>query len=109
MLLTMIYTKLSQPLTRIKESHLVVSSMNNSVYDIVIAGMPLFLKNITFEEGNSDWLVVADLLSQSITQGAVRPLNTTVFNKTDVEGAFRFMAQVQQCHFLAPTGKWEAL
>ena len=64
--------------------------------------MSLFLKNISFhgilldalfEEGNSDWEVVSSLLSKGIKDGAVRPLNTTVFDKSDVEGAFRYMAQ----------------
>lgn len=64
--------------------------------------MSLFLKNISFhgilldalfEEGNADWEIVSSLLSKGISEGAVRPLNTTVFDKTDVEGAFRFMAQ----------------
>ena len=64
--------------------------------------MSIFLKNISFhgilldalfEEGNSDWAVVADLLSQGIKEGTVCPLNTTVFEKEDIEGAFRFMAQ----------------
>ena len=62
----------------------------------------MFLKNISFhgilldalfEEGNADWEVVGDLLTQGIKDGAVRPLNTTVFDKEEVEAAFRFMAQ----------------
>ena len=62
----------------------------------------MFLKNVSFhgilldalfEEGNADWEIVADLLSQGIQNGAVQPLNTTVFDKDDVEGAFRYMAQ----------------
>jgi len=65
-------------------------------------GMAIFLKNITFhgilldalfEEGNSDWQVVSDLLSKYIKEGAVKPLNTTLFDKDDIELAFRFMAQ----------------
>ena len=64
--------------------------------------MAIFLKNISFhgilldalfEEGNTDWGTVSDLLAEGIKKGAVRPLNTTVFDKDDVEGAFRFMAQ----------------
>ena len=71
-------------------------SQNNSL------GMGVFLKNITFhgilldalfEQGNQDWITVAHLLKNGITEGAVKPLNTTVFNHDDVEGAFRFMAQ----------------
>merc|ERR1719341_2499519 len=65
-------------------------------------GMAVFLKNVTFhgilldalfEEGNADWQDVADLLTKGIKEGAVKPLNTTTFDKDDIEGAFRFMAQ----------------
>jgi len=65
-------------------------------------GMAIFLKNITFngilldalfEEGNADWELVSALLTKGIEEGAVKPLNTTVFDKEDIEGAFRFMAQ----------------
>ena len=65
-------------------------------------GMAIFLKNISFhgilldalfEEGNAEWGTVSDLLGEGIKQGAVKPLKTTVFDKEDVEGAFRFMAQ----------------
>ena len=65
-------------------------------------GMAVFLKNISFhgilldslfEEGNSEWSTVSNLLAEGIKQGAVKPLNTTVFGKEDLEGAFRFMAQ----------------
>ena len=64
--------------------------------------MAIFLKNISFhgilldalfEEGNVEWSTVSDLLADGIKQGAVKPLKTTVFDKEDVEGAFRFMAQ----------------
>ena len=66
------------------------------------SGMAIFLKNISFhgilldalfEEGNAEWSTVSDLLADGIKQGAVKPLKTTVFEKEDVEGAFRFMAQ----------------
>ena len=69
---------------------------------IFVAGMALFLRNVTFhgilldalfEEGNSDWGTVAALLSEGIAEGAVQPLKTTVFDRDDVEDAFRFMAQ----------------
>ena len=65
-------------------------------------GMAIFLKNVTFhgilldalfEEGNADWEVVSALLTKGIKEGAVKPLNTTLFDKEDIEGAFRFMAQ----------------
>ena len=69
---------------------------------LFVAGMALFLRNVTFhgilldalfEEGNSDWGTVAALLSEGIAEGAVQPLKTTVFDRDDVEDAFRFMAQ----------------
>ena len=64
--------------------------------------MSIFLKNISFhgilldalfEEGNEDWKGVAKLVSNGIKSGAVKPLRTTVFDKINVEHAFRFMAQ----------------
>ena len=64
--------------------------------------MSLFLRNITFhgilldalfEDGNTDWAGVADLVTEGIKSGAVIPLNTTVFERDDVENAFRYMAQ----------------
>ena len=65
-------------------------------------GMSVFLKNITFhgilldalfDEGNSEWSQVAELLTEGIKTGVVKPLNTTTFSKEEVEAAFRFMAQ----------------
>ena len=65
-------------------------------------GMALFLRNISFhgilldalfEEGNAEWPNVAKLVSDGIKNGVVRPLKTTVFDREDLEGAFRFMAQ----------------
>ncbi|GAB1597533.1 fatty acid synthase-like, partial [Argonauta hians] len=65
-------------------------------------GMSIFLKNITFhgilldalfESGNKEWKKVANLVAKGIKSGAVKPLKTTVFDKDDVEAAFRFMAQ----------------
>jgi fatty acid synthase len=64
--------------------------------------MSIFLKNISFhgilldalfEEDNQDWLEVSQLLTQGIQSGAVRPLKSTIFDNTQVEQAFRFMAQ----------------
>ncbi len=64
--------------------------------------MAIFLKNISFhgilldalfEEGNTEWGTVSALLTQGIKDGAVRPLNATVFEKENVESAFRFMSQ----------------
>ena len=64
--------------------------------------MSIFLKNISFhgilldalfEEGNQDWKVVSNCLTDGIKSGAVRPLKSTVFERDDIEGAFRFMAQ----------------
>ena len=46
-----------------------------------------------FEEDNQDWLKVSQLLTQGIQSGAVRPLKSTIFDNTQVEQAFRFMAQ----------------
>ena len=67
-----------------------------------VTGMSVFLKNISFhgilldalfEEDNQDWLEVSQLLTQGIQSGAVRPLKSTIFDHTQVEEAFRFMAQ----------------
>lgn len=64
--------------------------------------MALFLKNVAFhgilldaifEEGNRDWEIVSDLLKKGIKDGVVKPLRTTVFNREEVEAAFRYMAQ----------------
>jgi len=64
--------------------------------------MALFLRNISFhrilfdslfQPGNPDWQTVRDLVSSGIQDGLVKPLQTTVFNRDDVEAAFRFMAQ----------------
>uniref|UniRef100_A0A803V968 Fatty acid synthase n=1 Tax=Ficedula albicollis TaxID=59894 RepID=A0A803V968_FICAL len=65
-------------------------------------GMSLFLKNVAFhgilldsifDEGNQEWEVVSELLKKGIRDGVVKPLKSTVFNKEEVEAAFRFMAQ----------------
>ena len=73
-----------------------------NLHIFLFSGMAIFLKNISFhgilldslfEEGNSEWNTVSTLLAQGIKEGAVRPLNTTVFDREDIEGAFRFMAQ----------------
>ncbi|CAC5370812.1 FASN [Mytilus coruscus] len=65
-------------------------------------GMSVFLKNISFhgilldalfEDDNQDWLEVSQLLTKGIQSGAVRPLKSTVFSNSQVEEAFRFMAQ----------------
>ena len=65
-------------------------------------GMSIFLKNISFhgilldalfETGNQDWEIVSRCLTEGIKSGAVRPLNSTLFERDNVEGAFRFMAQ----------------
>jgi len=63
--------------------------------------MAVFLRNISFhgilldalfEPGNSDWQTVHDLVSNGISDGTVMPLSTTVFERDDIEAAFRFMA-----------------
>uniref|UniRef100_A0A8C0C149 Fatty acid synthase n=1 Tax=Buteo japonicus TaxID=224669 RepID=A0A8C0C149_9AVES len=65
-------------------------------------GMALFLKNVAFhgilldaifEAGNQEWEAVSELLKKGIKDGVVKPLRSTVFNKEEVEAAFRFMAQ----------------
>ncbi|XP_068717598.1 fatty acid synthase-like [Montipora capricornis] len=65
-------------------------------------GMALFLKNVAFhgilldaifEEDNPEWIQVSQLLTDGIKSGAVRPLKTTVFDRDEIEPAFRFMAQ----------------
>ncbi|XP_010790393.1 fatty acid synthase [Notothenia coriiceps] len=78
-------------------------------------GMALFLKNVAFhgilldalfEEGNHEWEDVSKLLKEGIMGGVVQPLKTTVFERDQVEEAFRYMAQgkhigkvlLQVCH-----------
>ncbi|XP_077406429.1 fatty acid synthase-like [Vanacampus margaritifer] len=65
-------------------------------------GMALFLKNVAFhgilldaplEEGNREWEEVSQLLQEGIAGGVVQPLKTTVFERNQVEEAFRYMAQ----------------
>lgn len=65
-------------------------------------GMALFLKNVAFhgilldalfEEGNKEWEEVSQLLKEGIMGGVVQPLKTTVFERDQVEQAFRYMAQ----------------
>ncbi|XP_030610501.1 LOW QUALITY PROTEIN: fatty acid synthase [Archocentrus centrarchus] len=65
-------------------------------------GMALFLKNVAFhgilldalfEEGNQEWEEVSQLLKEGIVEGVVQPLKTTVYEKDQVEQAFRYMAQ----------------
>ncbi|CAB1338338.1 unnamed protein product [Coregonus sp. 'balchen'] len=65
-------------------------------------GMALFLKNVAFhgilldalfEEGNREWEEVSQLLKEGIVGGVVKPLRTTVFERDQVEDAFRYMAQ----------------
>ena len=63
--------------------------------------MAVFLRNIAFhgilldalfEPGNPDWQTVHNLVSSGIQDGTVRPLEATVFERDDIEAAFRFMA-----------------
>lgn len=67
-----------------------------------VTGMALFLKNVAFhgilldalfEEGNREWEEVSSLLKKGIKDGVVQPLRTTVFERNQVEDAFRYMAQ----------------
>lgn len=64
--------------------------------------MAIFLKNVAFhgilldalfEEGNQEWEEVSQLLKEGIMEGVVQPLKTTVFQRDQVEEAFRYMAQ----------------
>ena len=64
--------------------------------------MAVFLKNISFhgilldalfEDDNPDWRTVYDLVTSGIRDDIVKPLMTTVFERMQVEAAFRFMAQ----------------
>lgn len=65
-------------------------------------GMSIFLKNISFhgilldalfDKDNTGWQEVSRLLETGIHSGAVQPLNSSVFEKNQLEEAFRFMAQ----------------
>lgn len=69
---------------------------------VISLGMALFLKNVAFhgilldalfEDGNQEWEQVSQLLKQGIVEGVVQPLKTTVFERDQVEEAFRYMAQ----------------
>lgn len=64
--------------------------------------MALFLKNVAFhgilldalfEADNHEWKEVYQLLKEGIQGGVVQPLKTTVFERDQVEEAFRYMAQ----------------
>lgn len=64
-------------------------------------GMSVFLKNTSFHgilldsvmEGDDDMIKeVVGLVENGIKEGAVRPLQTSVFNDQQIEQAFRFMA-----------------
>lgn len=64
--------------------------------------MALFLKNVAFhgilldaifEEKNKEWESVSNLLEEGIKNGVVKPLQTTLFNREEIEAAFRYMAQ----------------
>lgn len=63
--------------------------------------MSVFLKNTSFhgilldslfDEDNTEWEQVRDLVSEGIKTGVVQPLASTTFNKYKIEDAFRFMA-----------------
>jgi len=65
-------------------------------------GMSAFLKNVTFhgilvdslfEQDNAEWFKIYQLVQEGIRSGVVRPLNSTIFEKHQIEEAFRFMAQ----------------
>ena len=46
-----------------------------------------------FEGSNEDWLEVRSLFDEGVKNGVVKPLPVTVFQNTELEKAFRFMAQ----------------
>lgn len=65
--------------------------------------MSVFLKNTTFHgilldslfdatSDNADKQAVVKLLNEGLANGAVRPLQTTVFSEKQIEQAFRYMA-----------------
>ncbi|XP_039332582.1 fatty acid synthase [Saimiri boliviensis] len=65
-------------------------------------GMAIFLKNVTFHgvlldalfnDASAAWREVSALLQAGIRDGVVQPLKCTVFPRTQVEDAFRYMAQ----------------
>lgn len=66
------------------------------------AGMAVFLRNVSFHgilldalfsDDNEDWQTVFDLVTAGLKDKTVQPLQTTVFERDDIESAFRFMAQ----------------
>lgn len=84
-------------------------------------GMAIFLKNVTFhgilldslfEENNTMWQEVSTLLKAGIREGVVQPLKRTVFPRTQVEDAFRYMAQgkhIGKVVIQVSGGSWESL
>uniref|UniRef100_A0A8C4WRF5 Fatty acid synthase n=1 Tax=Eptatretus burgeri TaxID=7764 RepID=A0A8C4WRF5_EPTBU len=65
-------------------------------------GMAIFLKNVTFhgilldalfEQGNDEWTLVANLMTQGLESGEVQPLSCVTFPHGNAEDAFRYMAQ----------------
>lgn len=67
----------------------------------ICLGMSVFLKNTSFHgilldslfdagSDNSDKKAVVRLLTEGLKNGAVRPLQTTVFSEDQVEQAFRY-------------------
>ena len=69
---------------------------------VSFAGMSIFLKNTTFHgilldslldagSDNADKKAVVRLLTEGLKNGAVRPLQTTVFSEDQIEQAFRYL------------------
>lgn len=68
-------------------------------------GMSIFLRNITFHSVLLDslfdakhketWSELTKLMTQGIKNGVVKPLKTTVFDKSELEQAFRYKTQRQ--------------
>ena len=68
----------------------------------VFLGLHFFLKNVSFHgvqldallaDGNKDWGRVHQLVAEGIQTGIVRPLDTTIFQRDELEEAFRYMSQ----------------
>ena len=83
----------------------------------------MFLKNISFHGvlleniqaiGHKDWSTVHHLLQEGIEAGVVKPLKVYPYGKTQLEEAFRFMAEgkhagkivIKVCNRVLPSLSW---
>lgn len=82
----------------------------SSVYFIFV-GMSIFLKNTTFHgilldslfdasSDDPDKQAVVKLLTDGMKNGAVKPLQTTVFNEDQIEQAFRYINSIYRLFLL---------